>query len=68
MLKLTIRSFIPDNFGQILHIDVWKDDTFSDIIARTCQVWQYRLWSFHAEGKKSECFFYKHTQRKLLNF
>ena len=37
MIKLTIRSFIPDNFGQIVHIDVWKDETFSDIIARTCQ-------------------------------
>ena len=37
MLKLTIRSFIPDNFGQILHIDVWPDDSFSEIIARTCQ-------------------------------
>ena len=37
MLKLTIRSCIPDIPGQILHIDVWPDDTFSEIIERTCQ-------------------------------
>ena len=37
MLKLTIQSCIPDNFGDILHIDVWPDDNFSEIIARTSQ-------------------------------
>ena len=42
MFKLTIRSFIPDNFGQILHIDVWPDDSFSEIIARTCQATEIR--------------------------
>ena len=32
--------------------------------------WQYRLWSFQAEGTKLERFWPKnqHTQRKLLNF
>ena len=35
-----------------------------------CQLWQYGLWSFQAEGSKLERFLPKnqHTRRKLLNF
>ena len=34
MIRLTIKSKIPDNFGQILRIEVWPDDTFREILDR----------------------------------
>ena len=40
------------------------------MIAQSCQLWQYGLWSFQMGYKKLLRFLPKnqHTQRKLLNF
>ena len=37
-LKLTVKSKIPDNFGQWINFEVWPEDRFSDVIKRICHV------------------------------
>ena len=37
-LKLTVKSKIPDNFGQWINFEVWPEDRFSDVMKRICHV------------------------------
>ena len=47
MIKLTVQSKIPSNFGQWINFEASANDRFSDIIKRICHVSQIP----HQEGK-----------------
>ena len=38
MYKLRIQSYISANYGLVFPVEVWPEDTFSDIIRRICMV------------------------------